>query len=144
MTTTPRASYRTTAGPPANSGWVTGLALFAGVMMLVNGILDFCQGIVAVLTNDLIVTTPRYAFRFDATSWGWIHIVLGALVALAGLGVLRGALWGRVAGIALASLSAISAFLWLPYYPVWNLVVIALDVFVIWALCVYRKDDSVL
>jgi hypothetical protein len=144
MTTTPRTTHRTTPGAPANSGWVTGLALFAGVMMLVTGILDLCQGIVAVLTNDLIVTTPRYAFRFDAASWGWIHIVLGALIALGGLGVLRGTLWGRVAGIVLASLSAISAFLWLPYHPVWNLVVIALDVFVIWALCVYRKEDPIL
>ncbi|WP_371480862.1 hypothetical protein [Kitasatospora sp. NBC_00315] len=143
MTTTPPPSYREAPGTSVNSGWVSGLALFAGIMLLVNGILEFFQGLVAVINNDLIVTTPRYVFRFDVTSWGWIHMVIGVLVALAGVGVLRGALWGRIAGIVLASLSAIASFLWLPYYPLWNIIVIALDVFVVWALCVYRDDDVV-
>jgi hypothetical protein len=119
---------------------VTGLVLFAGVVMLVNGLLDLFQGIVAVARDDLIVTTPRYVFRFDLTSWGWIHIVLGLVLALVGLCVLRGMAWARYTGIAVAALSAIFSFLWLPYYPVWGLVVIALDVFVIWALAVYRQD----
>ncbi|MET9614507.1 DUF7144 family membrane protein [Kitasatospora indigofera] len=143
MTTNPNpdAPYRDTPAASQNSGWVTGLALFAGVVMLVNGILDIFQGIVAVIDNDLIVTTPNYVFRFDVTSWGWVHIVIGALVVVAGAGVLRGALWGRIAGIVLASVSAISAFMWLPYYPVWNIIVIALDVFVIWALCLYHDED---
>ncbi|GAA5015125.1 DUF7144 family membrane protein [Kitasatospora paranensis] len=129
-----------TVPPPANSGWVSGLVLFAGVIMLVNGLLDLFQGIVAVAQDDLIVTTPKYVFRFDLTSWGWIHIVLGLVLALVGLCVLRGMAWARYTGIAVASLSAIFSFLWLPYYPVWGLVVIALDVFVIWALAVYRED----
>jgi hypothetical protein len=126
-----------------NSGWVTGLVLFAGVMMLITGLLDLFQGIVAVAKDDLIVTTPNYVFRFNTTSWGWIHIVLGALVALAGFFVLKGAGWARIAAIVVAGLSLIASFLWLPYYPVWSLVVIALDAFVIWALCVYKKDEAV-
>ncbi|WP_035840331.1 DUF7144 family membrane protein [Kitasatospora azatica] len=125
-----------------NTGLVTGLVLFAGVMMLINGLLDVFQGIVAVAKDQLIVSTPRYVFRFSVTSWGWIHIVLGALVAVAGFGVLTGAAWARIVGILLTAISAIGAFLWLPYYPLWNLVVIALDVFVIWALCVYREDEE--
>jgi hypothetical protein len=125
-----------------NSGLVTGLVLFAGVMMLVNGLLDVFQGIVAVAHDQLIVTTPRYVFRFSTTSWGWIHIVLGALVALAGAAVLAGRSWARYVAIALSALSLIGAFLWLPYYPVWNLVVIAIDAFVIWALCVYKPEDA--
>ncbi|MFE0463842.1 hypothetical protein ACFW1A_31765 [Kitasatospora sp. NPDC058965] len=125
-----------------NSGWVTGLVLFAGVMMMVTGLLDLFQGIVAVAKDDLIVTTPNYVFRFNLTSWGWIHIVLGALVAVSGFFVLKGAAWARFVAIALAGLSVIAAFLWLPYYPIWNIVVIALDVFVIWALCVFHKDPE--
>jgi hypothetical protein len=145
MTATPSSSGPSprpvgTVPRPANSGWVTGLVLFAGVVMLVNGLLDLFQGIVAVAQDDLIVTTPQYVFRFDLTSWGWIHIVLGLILALVGLCVLRGMAWARYTGIAVASLSAIFSFLWLPYYPVWGLVVIALDVFVIWALAVYRQD----
>ncbi|MEV7181473.1 hypothetical protein [Kitasatospora sp. NPDC093679] len=126
--------------PRQNSGWVTGLVLFAGVVMLVTGLLDLFQGIVAVAQDELIVTTPNYVFKFDVTSWGWIHIILGLVVALVGLCVLRGMAWARYTGIAVASLSLISSFLWLPYYPLWSIVIIALDIFVIWALAVYRQD----
>ncbi|MCU7822041.1 hypothetical protein KSNIM_10225 [Kitasatospora sp. DSM 101779] len=116
------------------------MVLFAGVVMLVTGLLDLFQGIVAVAQDELIVTTPNYVFKFDVTSWGWIHIVLGLVVALVGLCVLRGMAWARYTGIAVASLSLISSFLWLPYYPLWSIVIIALDIFVIWALAVYRQD----
>ncbi|WP_431681434.1 DUF7144 family membrane protein [Kitasatospora sp. KL5] len=131
-----------TGGPPPrqNSGWVTGLVLFAGVVMLVTGLLDLFQGIVAVARDDLIVKTPNYVFRFDVTAWGWIHIVLGAVVALVGLCVLRGMAWARYTGMAVASLSAIAGFLWLPYYPLWAIVIIALDMWVIWALALYQED----
>ncbi|MFD9126294.1 hypothetical protein [Kitasatospora sp. NPDC059571] len=142
MTSTPTSPGPRPVGsvPQRNSGWVSGLVLFAGVVMLVNGLLDLFQGIVAVARDQLIVSTPNYVFRFDLTSWGWIHIVLGIVLALIGTFVLRGMAWARWAGIAVASLSAIFSFLWLPYYPVWALVVIALDIFVIWALAVYRQD----
>ncbi|GAA1084738.1 DUF7144 family membrane protein [Kitasatospora arboriphila] len=129
-------------GPPARSysGWVTGLALFAGVVMLVTGLLNVFQGIVAVARDDLIVTTPRYVFRFDVTAWGWTHIVLGILVAVIGAFVLRGIAWARYAGMGLAALSTIANFLWLPYYPVWSGVLITLDILVIWALALYHED----
>ncbi|MFD0530584.1 hypothetical protein ACFQ1I_34110 [Kitasatospora arboriphila] len=71
--------------------------LFAGVVMLVTGLLDLFQGIVAVAQDELIVTTPNYVFKFDVTSWGWIHIILGLVVALVGLCVLRGMAWARYA-----------------------------------------------
>lgn len=127
--------------PPArNSGWVTGLVLFAGVVMLVTGILDLLQGIVAVAKDDLIVTTPRYVFRWDITAWGWIHIALGAVLAVVGVFVLRGMAWARYTGILIASVSAVFSFLWLPYYPLWAIIVVALDIFVIWALAVYQEE----
>ncbi|ROR44611.1 DUF4407 domain-containing protein [Kitasatospora cineracea] len=125
---------------PRNKGWVSGMVLFAGVVMLVNGILEVFHGIMAIAEDDVFVSTPRYVFRFDLTGWGWIHLVIGALVALVGFFVIQGAAWARIAGIFLASLSLIGSFLALPYYPLWALVIIALDVFVIWALCVYRED----
>ncbi|MEU9126628.1 hypothetical protein AB0D08_00700 [Kitasatospora sp. NPDC048540] len=125
-----------------NTAWVTGLVLFAAVMLLVNGILEIFQGIMAIADDDLFVTTPRYVFRLDLTSWGWIHLVLGVLITLTGLGLLRAATWARIGGIFFASLSAIAAFLSLPYYPLWSLVLLAIDVFVIWALCVYHKEPA--
>ncbi|WP_435053336.1 DUF7144 family membrane protein [Kitasatospora phosalacinea] len=125
---------------PPNRGWVSGMVLFAGVIMLVGGILEVFRGIMAIAEDDVFVTTPRYVFRFDLTSWGWIHLVIGVLIALVGFFVIKGAAWARIAGIFLVSLGLIGNFLDLPYYPLWSVVIIALDVFVIWALAVYRED----
>lgn len=73
-------------------------------------------------------------FSFDITTWGWIHLVMGIVVAVAGFFVLQVAVWARSVGVAVAAVSAVLNFMWLPYYPVWSLLIIALDVFVIWAL----------
>lgn len=115
--------------------------IFAGVLMLINGFMEALRGIMAVADDDLFVTTPRYVFRFDLTGWGWIHIVVGVLVAVVGAFLLKGASWARYAGIVLTAVSALENFLDLPYYPFWSIVVIAMDVFIIWALCVYRPDE---
>ncbi|MFB7943423.1 hypothetical protein ACFC6L_00740 [Kitasatospora phosalacinea] len=139
--TPPPAGSRTGASrPPQNKGWVSGMVLFAGVLMLVGGVLEVFRGIMAIAEDDVFVSTPRYVFRFDLTSWGWIHLVIGALIALVGFFVIKGAAWARITGIFLVSLGVIGNFLDLPYYPLWSVVVIALDVFVIWALAVYRED----
>ncbi|MFF0293820.1 hypothetical protein ACFYST_10630 [Kitasatospora sp. NPDC004614] len=120
---------------------MSGTVLFAGVLMLVSGLLEVFRGIMAIAKDDIFVTTPQYVFRFSLTSWGWIHLVIGALVALTGLCVLTGMLWARIAGVFFAALSLLDNFLDIPYYPVWSLVLIALDVFVIWALCAYREPE---
>ena len=73
-------------------------------------------------------------------AWGWIHLLLGVLVGLAGVAVIRGQAWGRFTGIALAAVSLIANFLFLPHYPLWSIILIALDVAIIWALAVYRGD----
>ncbi|MFJ5923965.1 hypothetical protein ACIQF6_15345 [Kitasatospora sp. NPDC092948] len=114
------------------------MVLFAGVLMLVGGLLELFRGIMAVARDDIFVTTPRYVFKFDLTSWGWIHVVVGALVALTGIFVIRGVVWARMVGVVIVSISVLDSFLAIPYYPLWSLVVIALDVFVIWALCAYH------
>lgn len=124
------------------SPWVSGLALFAGTLMMITGIFGFVAGLVALFQNELYVVGVNYAFSFDITAWGWIHMFLGALVAIAGAAVLTGQLWGRIVGIGLAALSMIANFLFIPYYPIWSLLIIALDVFVIWALCSYDREAA--
>ena len=138
----PRYDAAPRAGDPQASGWVTGLALFAGAMMIMIGVFQIVAGLVALFENEVYVAGARYLFAFDLTTWGWIHLLLGALVAAAGIGVLSGQLWGRIVGITLAILSAFANFLFIPYYPIWSLLVIALDVFVIWALCLYNRDAA--
>jgi len=126
---------------PHNS-WAVGLSLFAGIIMIIGGVFNAMEGIVALVRNEIYVATPRYLFAFDLTTWGWIQLILGIVVAIAGFGVITGQLWGRLVGIALAALSMLANFAFIPYYPLWSLSIIALNVFVIWALCVYNRDTA--
>jgi hypothetical protein len=134
-----------TAGRAAQttSGWAVGFILFAAIMMLMVGVFQALQGLVAIFENEFYVATRKYLFQFDATTWGWIHLLVGLLVAFAGWGLLSGRTWARVVAITLAVLSAIANFLWLPYYPFWSLLIIAVDVFVIWALVAHGRDVAV-
>ena len=122
------------------SGWAVGFALFAAVMMIMAGIWQALAGLVAIFENEFYVATRNYTFQFDATAWGWIHLILGVIVGLAGFSLLSGATWARIVGITLAALSATANFLFIPYYPFWSLTVIALDVFVIWALAAHGRE----
>ena len=124
--------------PP--SGFATGLTIFAGVMMIMAGGFQIMAGLVALFENEFYLATRNYLLEFDATSWGWIHLLVGLLVLFAGFAVLSGQVWGRVIGVILALLSAIANFAFIPYYPFWSMTIIALDVFVIWALTAHGRD----
>lgn len=117
-----------------------GGTLFAGFMLFTLGVLAILQGIAAIAKDNVIIRTPNYTYKFDFTTWGWIHLILGALAVVVGIGLLAGAEWARFAGIALAVLNIIANFMWLPYLPIWSIVLIAIDVFIIWALAAYRPD----
>ncbi len=123
-------------------GWVVGLSLFAGILMMITGLFNAMEGVVALARNEVYAITPRYIFAFDLTTWGWIQVILGILVLAAGVGVITGQLWGRVVGIMIATLTMLANFAFIPYYPIWSLLIIALNVFVIWALCVYNRDAA--
>jgi hypothetical protein len=119
------------------SGMAVGFILFAAIMMLMVGVFQALQGLVAIFENEFYVQTRNYLFQFDATTWGWIHLVLGLLVAFAGWGLLSGRTWARTVAITLAVLSAIANVLFIPYYPFWSLLIITLDIFVIWAVAAH-------
>ncbi|MEU6477541.1 hypothetical protein ABZ858_11725 [Streptomyces sp. NPDC047017] len=129
-----------TARPGRNSAWVTGGVTFAGVLMVVDGVLFVLQGIAAIARDKVYVRLDNYIYRINLTGWGWIILVLGVLAVVVGCGVLAGATWARVVGILLASVSLVAQFVFLPYAPVWSLFMMALDVFVIWALAVYHPQ----
>ena len=113
---------------------MTGLAKFAGVMLIISGLWDVLIGISGILADKIFVTTAQYVYYFDITAWGWVHLILGLLVAGAGFGVLKGAAWARMLGVALASASLLVNFAFIPYYPIWSILIIALDVLIIWQL----------
>jgi hypothetical protein len=133
-------NYRSDQQGEPPSGAAVGLTVFAGVMMIMAGGFQALAGLVALFQNEFYVSTRNYLVKFDATTWGWIHLLVGLMVLFAGFAVLSGQTWGRVIGITLAVLSALSNFAFIPYYPFWSLTIIALDVFIIWALAAHGRD----
>ncbi len=121
-------------------GFAAGTSIAAAILLLTVGILEVFQGISALAKDDVLVFGPNYTYEFSVTSWGWIHLVIGILVALTGFFLLTGATWARIAAIFLAALSIIANFLWLPYYPLWSILIIALNVVVIWAVTTWDTD----
>ncbi|MER6317409.1 hypothetical protein ABT237_27125 [Streptomyces sp. NPDC001581] len=109
--------------------------LFAAVLLIVTGCLAIFQGIAAISKDDVYSRIGNYVFEFDLTAWGWIHLVIGIIAVLTGVGLIAGSNIARGVGIALASLSVLANFMWLPYQPWWSVIIIAIDVFIIWALC---------
>jgi hypothetical protein len=118
--------------------WAASGAIFAAVVLLMMGLWQLVMGIVAVVRGSFFVVTQNYLYSFSTTGWGILHIVLGALAALAGLALFTGATWARALGIFFAVLSATANFFFIPYYPFWSLLEIAMAVFVIWALAVWK------
>jgi hypothetical protein len=122
------------------SGTALGFVFFAGLMMIMLGIFHALAGLTALFRDKFYVATPNNLITLDVTGWGWIHLIAGVIVALAGFYVFTGAVWARTIGVILAIVSAIANFLFIPYYPFWSLLMIAVDIFVIWALAAHGRD----
>lgn len=122
------------------SSAAVGVTVAAGIIMLLSGSLQAMQGVVALFNDTFYVVGEEYVFEFDVTTWGWIHLIMGVIVAVAGVGLFQGAVWARTVAVVMASVSIIANFLWMPYYPIWSLTIIAFDVFVIWAATSHGRD----
>ncbi len=103
---------------PAVSGWAIGGITFAAALLFIVGVFEMISGISAIAKDSIFVKTQNYVFNLDTTAWGWIHLILGVLLFLTGLGLWRRATWAGVVGIILAMLSAIANFFWIPVLPV--------------------------
>ena len=126
---------------PANySSWAVGWTGFAGVMLVVAGVFDIIQGIVAIAEDQFFVITEDWVFQFDVTTWGWIHLILGIVLILSGVGLFSGNVLARTVGVAVAAVTMVANFAWLPYYPIWSIIVIAICIAVIWALTFHGRD----
>jgi hypothetical protein len=123
----------------APTGWIGWIA-FAGIMMMILGALQAFYGLVAIVNDEWVLWGNGNAVVIDITAWGWVHLIIGIVVVLAGIGVLLGNVLARIVGIVVAAVSLIASFLALPLYPVWSLVVITLDVLVIWALVAHGSE----
>jgi hypothetical protein len=126
------------------SGWAVGWTYFAAFMMVMLGFWHAIAGLSAIIKKTVWTTGGQlgdgYFLKLSTSSWGWIHLILGIVILLAGFALLSGAVWARVVGVILAIISAVAAFAWIPYYPVWGIVIVALAVAVVWALTTHGRD----
>ena len=122
------------------SNAAVGWTVFASIMLIIIGVFQVIAGITALVTDEFFVVGEEYIFQFDTTTWGWIHTILGIVVGLAGAALYSGAVWARTVGVIVAVVSMLITFAWLPWYPIWAIIIITIDVFVVWALTVHGRD----
>jgi hypothetical protein len=119
------------------AGWVT----FAGVMMVILGVFHGIAGLTALFNDEyFLVGKNGLVLELDYTAWGWVHLLLGGLLVLAGVSMFSSNMYGRVVGVIVASLSAVANLTFLAAYPVWSAVMIAIDVIVIYAIVVHGRE----
>ena len=123
------------------AGWIG----FAGIILLIVGVLEFVEGLIELLVDDYLIVTRSRFVAIDLTGWGWIMLIWGVLLVLAGLGLLGGQGWARWVAIVLVSLNLIAqiGFLGNSSYPLWTLTVVALDVIVLYALTARWSESEV-
>jgi hypothetical protein len=131
---TTAATYET-----ERSGW-TGWIAFAGVIMIISGGLNALYGLIGVVNDEWVVWTNRSSLYLDISQWGVVHLVVGLVMLLAGIGVFSGNILARTVGVIAASVSLIANFFFIPAYPLWALIVITIDLLVIWALTAHGKE----
>ncbi len=126
--------------PTETTGWA-GWVLFGALMMILAGSFHVIAGLTALFKSGYyLVGEADLLVDVDFTAWGWVHIALGAVAVAAGVGLMAGQTWARVVGIAMALVSAIVNLAFIAAYPVWSIVVIALDVFIIYAIAVHGEE----
>jgi hypothetical protein len=131
-----------THGDTQSTAWV-GWVFFAGIMMILLGIFEAITALVALFNDKYYLVGPSgLVVSVDYTAWGWVHLFLGLVALGAGIGVIFGKTWARVVGIVFAVFSAIVNLAFIPAYPLWSMLVIALDVIVIYALAVHGAETK--
>ena len=118
-----------------------GTVIFASVLLLVVGFFNLIDGIVAIARSHVFVANAHYVFG-DLRSWGWIVLILGVLQLLVAAGVVTGNQVARWTAVALIGLNAIAQMMFLPSYPLWSIMIIAIDVVALWGLCAYGSREN--
>jgi len=127
---------------PEVTGWV-GWVYFAAFFLILEGIFSFIAGLVALFNSNIIITGEENVWLVNLTTWGWTYLIIGIVLFLAGLALFSGATWAIVVGVIVAGLSAIANFAFIPVYPVWSILILALDVIIIYALLAHGKEARV-
>jgi hypothetical protein len=121
------------------TGWV-GWAYFAAFMMMLLGALQAIAGLAGIFKNSYYVVTSSHLLVWDYKTWGWINLILGIIILMAGLELLRGATWARIIAVFLAILSFVANMGFVNAYPVWSIIMMIVDAFIIYALTVHGGE----
>ncbi|MFD8076690.1 hypothetical protein ACFV3E_29010 [Streptomyces sp. NPDC059718] len=140
MTAMPTA--RQGDGGKGSGDMLSGASVAAGSLLMLSGPLSILMGAAAIAKDTLFVTSSHYAYQFDLTVWGVIHLVIGVALVIAGFGVLMNKSWGRGAGAAVAGISLITQFMFVPYYPAWAIPVMVLDLIIVFTLTRFHVGSS--
>jgi hypothetical protein len=122
---------------PVRQVVAAGASIAAGALVFTCAVLTVLQGVQALVDHKPLIIGSNYVYKFSATGWGWIHIAAGIVLAIVAVGLITGAVWARVTAIVMACISIVTMFMWLPYYPMWSIIVIAIDVIIIWAVATW-------
>jgi len=131
--------YDQPAGYDQRTGW-TGWISFAAIMLIIGGSLNLLYGVIAAVNDEWVVFTNRANVYLDVSEWGWVHIILGGIVLLSGIGLFSGNIIARAVAVIVASISMLVNFFFIPVYPLWALTVIVIDVLVIWAVTAHGRE----
>jgi hypothetical protein len=134
------SGYEETAGRARPRGLVLSFTVLAAILMILSGVMGFFEGLAAGLNGHFYVVRANYPFAWSVHGWGWIHLIIGVVLLAAGFALLMDQTWARVVGVVIASFSALANFLFIPYYPLWSIVLVAMNAFIIWALISPRSE----
>lgn len=125
----------TTRETTTPSGWMA----FGGALLIVAGLFNVIIGLVALFDGAYYVVGPNSTLVLSLAGWGWLHFIIGIVAVIIGAGLFTGTIWARIATVVIAGLSALAHLAFLGVFPIWSLIVIALDVLVIWAVTVHGE-----
>jgi hypothetical protein len=117
-------------------GWIS----FAGFVMILAGSFSILAGLALLINPDSLQAEADTVIEQSATTWGWWKLLVGTVLLLSGFAVFSGNILARTVGVIAATISCISAFAWMNFYPVWAICIIAIDIAVIWALTAHGRD----
>jgi hypothetical protein len=140
MTSATTGSARGTSGRHAESHGY-GLVLFASVLLVILGCFNLIYGLAAIANSHVFIASAHYVFG-SLRSWGWITLIIGALQLLAAAGVLAGNQAARWFAVAVLGINAIDMMFFIPAYPFWSLMIIAVDVVALYGLCAYGSRSN--
>src|SRR3954447_8271312 len=141
-TTDARAARRAQEPDREVSGWTVGFVGLAGVLLAMLGGFHIIAGIAGIVSDGYFVVGSSFASALDPTAWGWVNLLGGAVILAAGIGVFGGRVWARAIGVALAVVSAVDSFLFIPYQPFWSIAMLVIAAGVIWALLAYGRREA--